>query len=201
MYGAQLIDAELRDLPRVGAVEVHRPDVGDEPLLVEAAPDDALAVGREEGPAVVAVDGGEPLLAGAVGVHDVDLAEEARIDLELLLLRVAERAVVGVAHRRERDPLAVGRIAGLGVVAARVGQPRRAPWSSRSTRRSPSRGRSPTRSGAPCPTRGRRARRPGTASTWDRGASTRRGSGRCPAGRTRRSSCPCRARCAWCRRS
>ena len=107
----------------VGAVRLHRPDVGDEPGLVEAAPDDPLAVVREERPAVVAGHVGQPLLARAVGAHDVDLGEVARVLLELLLLRVGQRAVVGVAHRREHDPLAVGRVAAFGVVAARGRQP------------------------------------------------------------------------------
>jgi hypothetical protein len=47
-------------------------------------------------------------LIGAVGLHDVDLGEERRIELELFLLRGRELAVVGVAHRREHDPLAIG---------------------------------------------------------------------------------------------
>src|SRR5439155_2049997 len=41
---------------------------------------------------------------------------------ELLLLLLVERAIVGVAHRREDDPLTVGRVAAFGVVPARVGQ-------------------------------------------------------------------------------
>ena len=94
------------------------------PAHVEAPPDDPLAVGREERPAVVARHAGQPLLARAVGAHDVNLGEVARIDLELLLLGGGERPVIRVAHRREHDPLAVGRVAALGVVAARVGQPR-----------------------------------------------------------------------------
>jgi hypothetical protein len=34
----------------IAAVEVHRPDVGDEPLLVEAAPDDLLPSCVKKGP-------------------------------------------------------------------------------------------------------------------------------------------------------
>ena len=71
---------------------------------------------REERPAVVAGDVREPPLARAVGLHDVDLGEVAGVDFELLLLGVAERPVVGVAHRRERDPLAVRRVAAFSVV-------------------------------------------------------------------------------------
>ena len=62
-----------------------------------------LAVGREEGAAVVALAVGDPARVLAVGVHDVDLG-------------------VAVAERREDDALAVGRVAPLGVVAGGVGQ-------------------------------------------------------------------------------
>ena len=64
MYGAQLIAPKSRDLPLVGAVQVHRPDVGDQALLVESAPDDPLAVGREERSAVVTGDVGQTPQAG-----------------------------------------------------------------------------------------------------------------------------------------
>ena len=154
------------------------------------------AVGREERAAVIADGVREPPLAGAVGAHDVDLREVARIDLELLLLGGRQRPVVGIAHRREHDPLPVGRVAGLGVVAARVRQPRELAGLSRRRRRSRTPGRSPRRSGAPCPTRGSRAPPAAASSTADRDASRRTGSGRCPGGRTRRSSCRSRARCA-----
>ena len=95
------------------------------PCFVEAAPDDAFAVGRKEGAAVVAVDRRQALHAGAVGVgaHDVDVGEEARVGLELLALRRRQVVVVRLARGGEGDPLAVGRVAGLGVVAARLRQP------------------------------------------------------------------------------
>ena len=108
---------EIRHLVRTPAVRIHRPHVGDEPVLGEPAPYDALTVGGEKGPAVVAGHVGQPRLHRAVGFHDVDLGEVRRVDLELLLLFVGELAVVSVAHRREHDPLAVGRIAPLGIVA------------------------------------------------------------------------------------
>jgi hypothetical protein len=50
MYGCPAHGAELGDLLLFAAVRIHRPDVGDEALLVEAPPDDALAVGEKNGP-------------------------------------------------------------------------------------------------------------------------------------------------------
>ena len=114
---------EVGDLLGVGAVGVHRPDVGDEPLLVEAAPQDLLAVGGEERAAVVAGGRGEPPLAAAVGLHDVDLGEPAGVGRQLFLLGLRQRMVIARARRREHDPLPVGRVPGFGVVAAHVGQP------------------------------------------------------------------------------
>jgi hypothetical protein len=49
--------AEVRDLPLVRAVQLHRPDVGDEAALVEPPPDDAGAVRGKEGASIVAGDG------------------------------------------------------------------------------------------------------------------------------------------------
>ena len=73
-------------------------------LLVEAAPDDLLAVGREERAAVVAGHVGQALLVRAVGAHDVDLGEVARVLVERLLLLVVQRAVVGArASTRRRS--------------------------------------------------------------------------------------------------
>src|SRR2546427_3886277 len=46
--------AEISDLLLLAPIELHRPDVGDEPLRIEPAPDDVRAVGGEEWPAVVA---------------------------------------------------------------------------------------------------------------------------------------------------
>ena len=134
-------------------------------------------------------------------MHDVDLGEVARIELELLLLGGAQRAVVGVAHRRERDPLAVGRVAALGVVAPRVGQPLQ-------------------RAGLlvvrvdvhlrvvvprVAALLARRAERELLVLVLLRLRIVVRRREQdlvaVRAGRTRRSSCRCRARCAWCRRS
>ena len=58
-------------------------------------------------PTMILFKDGAPA-AAAVGAHDVDLGEVARVFVERLLLLVVQRTVVGVAHRRERDPLAVG---------------------------------------------------------------------------------------------
>ena len=93
------------------------------PCSSKLPPQDLRAVGREERPAVVAGRRRQTALAGAVGLHDVDLAEPARVGGELLLLDVAERVVVGGARRREHDPLSVRGVAGFGVVAADVGEP------------------------------------------------------------------------------
>ena len=112
---------EVGDLLLVGAVRLHRPDVGDQPVLLEVTPDDAAVLG-EEGAAVVTGPVGEALLLSAVGLHDVDLGEERRVERELLLLGRRQRAVVGVAHRREHDPLAIRGVAAFGVVALRRGQ-------------------------------------------------------------------------------
>jgi len=45
----QLIEPKSVTCPLIAAVEPHRPDVGDEPRLVEA-PDDPRAVGEKNGP-------------------------------------------------------------------------------------------------------------------------------------------------------
>ncbi len=94
------------------------------PALVEAPPDDARAVGREEWAAVVAGHRRQPLGAGLslVCPHDVDLAEVGGIHVELLPFGGRELAVVRLARGREHNPLAVGGVAGLGVVALRVRQ-------------------------------------------------------------------------------
>jgi hypothetical protein len=41
---------EVGELTIVGAIQVHRVHVGDHPVVVEAPPDDALAVGEKKGP-------------------------------------------------------------------------------------------------------------------------------------------------------
>src|SRR5262245_45846033 len=86
----------------VGAVDVHDEDLQVIVLFAVGAEDDALAVGREEGTAVVAGLVGELLDAGAVGVHDEDVGVAS--------------AVAG-----EDEEFAVWREGALGVVAGRVG--------------------------------------------------------------------------------
>src|SRR5262249_35665450 len=83
---------------------------------------DLLAVGCEEWTTIVAGHVREATLSRAVGAHDVDFGEIARIPFELLLLLVGQLAVVRVAHRREDDPLAVWRVAAFGVVPPRLRQ-------------------------------------------------------------------------------
>src|SRR6185295_18026479 len=67
------------------------------------APDDALAVGVEEGAAVVAGRAGQAADVLAVGVHPVEID-------------------VAVAYRREHDRAVLAAHRPLGVVAGRVGQ-------------------------------------------------------------------------------
>src|SRR5262249_16766511 len=96
----------LGQLPLVLAVGVDHVQLQVVLLLAVAAEDDALAVGREERAAVVALRGVRQLAdVGAVAVHDVQL--------EILLA-----AAVGA----EDDLLAVGRVAALGVVALLLGE-------------------------------------------------------------------------------
>src|SRR5262245_38555540 len=93
--------SEVRNLTDVRAVRIHREHIGDEAVGLEATPDDALSIRREERTAVVAGDIGQPLLPAAVRAHDVNLGEVTRVDLELLLLLGAERPVVRITHRGE----------------------------------------------------------------------------------------------------
>ena len=116
--------AEVREPPHVRAVELHRVHVGGVALLAEAPPDDALPVRREERPAVVARCARESAHIRAVGVHQINVAEVGGVHLHALA--VLGREFVQrerVAHGAERDEFAVGRIAALGVVAWRVGEP------------------------------------------------------------------------------
>src|SRR5262249_17860276 len=69
--------AEVGDSPYVRAIGLHRVDVGNEALPVEAAPDDTPAVVGKERPAVVAWRMREPPRLRAVRAHDVDLGEVA----------------------------------------------------------------------------------------------------------------------------
>src|SRR5688572_21453446 len=117
--------AEVRNFPLIRAVEIHRPDVGDEARFIEPPPDDPFPVRREERPAVVAGHLRQAPGPGVVGVrpHDVDLPEVARIGVELFPFSGGELSIVGVPRRRKDDPLPVGREAGLGVVAAAIRQP------------------------------------------------------------------------------
>src|SRR5688500_12747510 len=115
---------EVGQLLRLRAVEIHRPDVGDETRLVEPAPDDTFSVRGEEWTPVISGNGRESPYARPirVGGHDVNIAEVARVDLELLLLGGGKLPIVCVARGRERDPLTVGRVAGFSVIASPVGQ-------------------------------------------------------------------------------
>ena len=114
--------SEIGDLPLIGSVRVHHPDVGDQTRFVEAPPHDLLAVGREKRTSVVAGNGRQPTLPRSIGAHDVDFGEVARIGVELFLFFLRQLTVVGVAHRGEGDPLTVRRVAAFGIVPSRLGQ-------------------------------------------------------------------------------
>ena len=174
--------AEVGQLPLVGAVGVHRPDIGDQAVLAEAPPDDAGTVGEEEGAAVVSGHVREPGLFAAVGAHDVDLAEVRGIDFQQVRFALGELPVVGVAGGGEDDPLAVrgnrrlrrrsrGR-SSAGAVLLRPSPPSRSPFP----------GRNPRRSAAPDPKRGSRVPAAAARPSAGRGGSTRTGSPNRPAG-------------------
>ena len=85
---------EVGDLPHVGAIELHREDVGEKAVLFEAAPKNALAVGREERPAVIAGRVRQTADVRAVGVHQVQLAKVRFVHIQPFL--VLGRKFVGV---------------------------------------------------------------------------------------------------------
>ena len=104
--------AEIRQPPHIATVQAHGVNIGDDTFLIEAAPDDALAVGREKRTAIVAGREGETALIRAVGIHDVDFAVSRGISC----------AVGRVAQRTEYDFRSIRRIRAFGVIAEGVGQ-------------------------------------------------------------------------------
>ncbi len=66
----------MGNLVLVRAVGTHGPNLGDNPILGEAPPDDATAVGAEEGAAVVAGGIGQAADIRPVRVHEIDVHEE-----------------------------------------------------------------------------------------------------------------------------
>ena len=76
--------AKVGEAARVRAVKFHRVNVRVDSVGVEAAPNDTLAVWGEKRTAIVTPRERQPLLAGAVGVHEVDFAKVTRIGSETL---------------------------------------------------------------------------------------------------------------------
>ena len=74
--------AKIGEALYVRAVELHRVNVRVHALLVEAPPEDALAVRREERTAIVAGRAREAARFRAVGVHQINLAEPRGIGFE-----------------------------------------------------------------------------------------------------------------------
>src|SRR5439155_20114842 len=65
----------IGEAPHIRAVGLQGVDVRVDAVCVEAAPDNAFAVRREKRSAVVARSERQPLLTGAVSLHDVNLRE------------------------------------------------------------------------------------------------------------------------------
>ncbi len=114
--------AQPGDLARLAAVGVHGPDFGNISLGREAAPADALAVGAEKRPAVVAGRIGEALDVRAVGVGNVQVHEVLLVDLQAFGVLLGHRAGIGSAIAGKDDLAAVRRVGAFGVVAAFAGE-------------------------------------------------------------------------------
>src|SRR5439155_25863685 len=91
---------------------------------VEAAPNDTLAVRGKKRTAIVTRRERQPLLAGTVGVHEVDFAKVTRIGPETLpVFRRKFRWRISVPEGSEHDLPAVRRRSPSGVVTGRAGRP------------------------------------------------------------------------------
>src|SRR5439155_5850311 len=85
---------------------------------------DALDVRGEKRTAIVARRESQPLLAGAIGVHEVDFAKVTRIGCETLTVFGRKfRSRISVPERSEHDLFAMRRIRRFGVVTRGAGQP------------------------------------------------------------------------------
>ena len=117
-------DAEARDAALIAAVRAHGPDLGHMPGGLETPPDDAAAVGAEEGAAVVAQSVRQAPDVSTVGIHDVEVHEHGRVLLEHRALVLAERVgPVGVPVGGKDDLRAVRGPAPLRVVARGIREP------------------------------------------------------------------------------
>src|SRR5207247_4394728 len=88
---------------------------------IKMSPDDPLAIGREEWTAIITGRMGQPLLAAAIRVHNIDFTEVSRIGFEMLALshgqfvRRKRRS-----ERAEHDLLPVGRVGAFRVVSESI---------------------------------------------------------------------------------
>src|SRR3954466_7600748 len=99
----------MGDLANIGTIDVHGEDLGNDAVSLKMPPENALAVRHEKRPAIVTGIFGEALLAGAIGVHDVDLAEVSGIlfvNAPFLGRKMLERK--GITERSEDDLFSVG---------------------------------------------------------------------------------------------
>ena len=114
--------AELRDLPLIAAIHVHRPHLGLIALRREATPANLRAVLVEERATIVAGHVGETLHVRAIRIGRVDVHEVLLVDLQAFSVLLAQLMVISRSIRGEDDVLAIRRIRTLRIVAARVGQ-------------------------------------------------------------------------------
>ena len=114
--------AEAGELFLTGAVDVHGEHLGRHAFAVEAAPADLLAVGAEKRAAIVAISLCQPLHAGPVGVHEIQLHGKFLVELEEFRVLFRKAGLVGLAVRGKDDVLPIRRVGALGVVALCLGQ-------------------------------------------------------------------------------
>ena len=98
---------EVRDLPHISAVGLHREHIRIHAARVETPPHNARAVRREKRAAIVARRLRKLPHVRAVGVHDVDIAKPGGVFLQTRLLLGVQVAPVRSAQRAEDDLLSV----------------------------------------------------------------------------------------------
>ena len=114
---------EICQAPHVSAIQIHGVHFGNVTLLRKVSPDDPLAVRREKGATIITGHKGQPLLVGAIGVHDVNLPEIRDIVFQLHLLLVREiLSFVCIADRAKNNFTTIGRIRALRIVPQRIGE-------------------------------------------------------------------------------
>ena len=77
---------QAANLTFVGPVDIHRPNLGNRSACRELPPTDALSIWGKEGAAIVPKRRREPPHVIAIGVHDIDVVQIGRIELELFFL-------------------------------------------------------------------------------------------------------------------